>query len=131
MRGIVPKRPRTTPQNSKRRNLEHVRRTIAAALASAALVVLLAAPAAFAKDPFDPVVTSQDVTGTTTTSTTTTTGGQPPVIGVPDDAISDSMPTTGSDLSGWLVLAYALLVAGGAALVVARALRPARLTARS
>ena len=104
-----------------------MRKAVVLALACAALVVLLAAPALAARDPFDPIVTSQDVATTSTTTTTTTTSGQPAVIGVPADATSDSMPTTGSDVSGWLVLSYALTVAGGAALVLARNLRPTRI----
>jgi hypothetical protein len=95
-------------------------------LASLVLVVLVAAPA-LAKDPFEPLVTTQTGDTSTTTTTTDTTAGQPAVIGVPEDATSESLPTTGSDVSGWLVIAYGLVVAGGAALVVGRMLHPTAL----
>jgi hypothetical protein len=100
----------------------------AVTLLAVAFVVVVVAPALATKDPFKPLVTS----GTSTTSTTTTqpsTTGQdePAVIGVPEEnPTSESMPTTGSDVSSWLVLSYALVVAGGAAWVLARTLRPAR-----
>jgi hypothetical protein len=104
-----------------------MRRAIAFGLVSAALVIAFAAPA-LAKDPFDPVITSDDVTTTSgDTATSTDTSGQPAVIGVPSDTVSDTMPTTGSDVSVWLVLAYGLAVTGGVALVLARTRRAARL----
>lgn len=87
---------------------------------------LLGAPAHATKDPFKPLVTSQDVTDSTSGTTTTTEApGQPAVIGVPEEPTTESMPTTGSDVAPWLVLAYALVVTGGGAVVLARTLRPA------
>ena len=92
------------------------------------LLIALAAPA-LARDPFDPVITSQDVADSGTT-TSTVTDGQPAVIGVPADVMSETVPTTGADTSSWLVAAYALIVMGGVAVIVSRNLRPARLQAR-
>lgn len=102
-----------------------MRKGFAVTLLVVAFVLLAAAPALATKDPFKPIVTS----GTSTTSTQPSTTGQdePAVIGVPaENPTSESMPPTGSDVSSWLVLSYALVVAGGAAWVLARTLRPAR-----
>ena len=98
-----------------------MRKALAAVIAAAAIVLVLAAPA-LAKDPFEPLVTTEDAS----TNTTTTTGsdGQPAVIGVPGNATNDSMPNTGSDVASWLVLSYGLVVVGGAAYVLSRTLRP-------
>jgi hypothetical protein len=107
-----------------------MRKTVALAFLTGVLVLLLAGTAA-AKDPFEPLVTTD--TSTAAPGTTGTTGEEPAVIGVnPNtdsnaDSISDSMPSTGSDTSPWFVLAYGLLVAGGAALALSHTLRPARL----
>ena len=97
---------------------------IATAVLAAAFVMLLAAPALAAKDPFKPLVTSD--TATTTEPGSTAPNPAPAVIGVNPNPISETMPTTGSDVSSWLVLAYVLVVAGGVALVVARTRHPAR-----
>ena len=101
-----------------------MRKALAVVIAVIAVAIVLAAPA-LAKDPFEPLVTTQDA-GTGSTTTTTGSDGQPAVIGVPDDATNDSMPNTGSDVSSWLVLSYGLVVAGGVAYVLGRTLRPAR-----
>jgi hypothetical protein len=104
-----------------------VRKLAAFLILACSLLVLAAAPA-LAKDPFEPLVTTEDAaTGSTTGSTTTGSTDDPAVIGVPDTPADESMPNTGSDVSSWLVLSYALVVVGGAAVVVSRTLRPARL----
>jgi hypothetical protein len=101
-----------------------MRKVLTAFVAAAVLVILLAAPA-LAKDPFEPLVTTQDASNTTTT-TTTTANGEPAVIGVPANTSSESMPNTGSDVSTWVVLSYVLVVAGGVGIVLGRTLSPAR-----
>jgi hypothetical protein len=107
-----------------------MRKGLAIALLAAAFVLLLAAPALATKDPFKPLVTSGSATNDTTDGTDAapiTGQDEPGVIGVPeDDSEGESLPSTGTDPSGWLVLSYALVVAGGATLVVSRTLRPAR-----
>ena len=84
-------------------------------------LALAAAPAYAQKDPFHPVIDPNAAT-TGSTTTTTTTGGDttftPPVIG------SEGLANTGTDVTPWLAIAYALVVLGAGTLVLTRMYQP-------
>ena len=91
-------------------------------------VMLAAAPAAAQqKDPFDPVIDPDAATTTTTTGTTTATTSTTSPESVFE---SDRFANTGTDITPWLAVAYARLVLGGAALVIARMYQPQLLRRR-
>lgn len=101
-----------------------MRRIAAAAVLAVAVTILVGAPALATKDPFKPLVTSEQAATATTTgaTTTTTTTAQDPAA--PTEPLSESVPNTGADVATWLVVAYGLVAAGAGALVLARTLRP-------
>ena len=100
-----------------------MRKSIAVLLTALAAVVLITAPALALKDPFDPLVEPDSTSGSTTTGSTTTV--DEPAVVTDDTPFSDGMPNTGADTASWLVLSHVLVVAGGAALVLAWSRRPA------
>jgi hypothetical protein len=96
------------------------------------LVVLAAGPAAAQRDPFDPATGPSD-----SSQEDSTEGGvfeepqddsqgtvEEPETNPNQDNGSDVLANTGADVSGWMVLAYGLIVAGLGAIVVGRTLRP-------
>jgi hypothetical protein len=87
------------------------------------LSVLNMAPMAVAqvRDPFDPLVVPGAPAGAVTDPEVDTVQA-PPAAQVPSDRLAD----TGFDPAPYLVLAYGLLAAGGAALFLSRAAYPAR-----
>lgn len=100
-----------------------MRKVAVAIVLAVALTILVGAPALATKDPFKPLVTSEQAATTTTTgATTTTTTAQEPAA--PTQPLSESVPNTGADVATWLVVAYGLVAAGAGALVLARTLRP-------
>jgi hypothetical protein len=102
------------------------------------LVVLAAGPASAQRDPFDPVTGPQNDSSQEDESTQgggvfeepeDEAGGtvEEPEVDPnqnQDDNGSDVLANTGTDISGWLVLAYGLIVAGGSAVLVGRTWRP-------
>jgi hypothetical protein len=105
------------------RKLDLVRKAFAVVLAGLVLSLFAAAPALALKDPFEPLVTEAEPGATTNGSTTTTV--DEPTLTTDENPFSEGMPNTGADTTSWLVVAYLLVVAGGAALTIAWARRPA------
>jgi serine acetyltransferase len=93
-----------------------------ATLVSLALLCLVlgAGPALAQKDPFAPVIDTS-----TTTTTTTTIGsvddGSPTVLPVVGN---EGLANTGAGISGWLAIAYSLIVLGGGSVVIAKMYQP-------
>jgi LPXTG-motif cell wall-anchored protein len=92
-----------------------VRKTSGVVLVALAGLVFLAAPAAALKDPFDPVVEPAAEEGTAVGTTTTV---EEPTPTTDENPFSEGMPNTGGATSTWLVVAYLLVVAGAAFLVL-------------
>ena len=88
----------------------------AALLAVVALIVLAAPAAAKLRDPFDPAIDPEAATTTTTTGTTTD-AGQPVTQPVPT---TDTLANTGSDVQGWVVVAFGIIAVGAGALYLFR-----------
>ena len=91
----------------------------------------MAGPALAQRDPFDPVIDPNASTVDTTTGGTTTTAdttGDPSIF-QPTDG-SDALANTGSDVSPWMAIAYALIVLGVGALVLGRMFQPRPATRR-
>jgi LPXTG-motif cell wall-anchored protein len=99
-----------------------MRKAIGVALAGLTVLMFVTAPAHALKDPFEPLVKPESESDTTTNGTTTV---DEPTVTSGENPFSEGMPNTGADTSSWLVLSYVLLVAGGAALVLAWTRRPA------
>jgi hypothetical protein len=86
--------------------------------------MIAAAPAFAQRDPFEPLVTEN--TSSTVDDTGNPVGGSPNEdsnVSQPTDD-SGALPTTGSDIDGWLAAAYLLVAAGAAAVVVAKTHSP-------
>jgi hypothetical protein len=97
-------------------------RRFAVTMAAMGLLFVLAAAPAFAqRDPFEPLVSNEaganvDDTGNAANGSSndqTSNDSEP----APD---TGSLPTTGSDMSGWLAAAYVLVAVGVGTVVVAR-----------
>ena len=109
-----------------------MRRAVVTLAAAALLVMIAAAPAFAQRDPFDPLVTQNS--GSAVDDTGNSVGGSS--NNAPDSNDSQpsndpgALPTTGSDIDGWLAAAYLLVAAGAAAIVVARtnSTEPTRIT---
>jgi hypothetical protein len=99
-------------------------KVIAAVITALVAVVLMSAPALALKDPFKPLVDPQAETGSTSGTGTGSTIDEP-AVPADENPFSEGMPNTGADTRSWMVLAYVLVVAGAAALVLAWARRPA------
>lgn len=101
-----------------------MKRLAAVLLGASLLTVLTVTPAFAQRDPFDPVIdTSAGSTGTS--GSTTDPGTAPAPDGTsgqadPSQTGADVMPNTGADPTSWMALAYALIVIGGALLVLGR-----------
>ena len=94
-----------------------------ATLVSLALICLVlgAGPALAQKDPFDPVIDPNTST-TTTTDTTGSVGGGSTTFQPSVD--NEGLANTGAGISGWLAIAYCLVVLGGGAIVIAKMYQP-------
>jgi hypothetical protein len=107
-----------------------MRRALLILLVGTILAVLGAGPALAQRDPFDPASGGQsaeeepstqgETAGETETEDPVTRPQPQPQV---DSNGSDALANTGTDVSPWLVLAYGLIVAGAAAVVVARTWR--------
>ena len=97
-----------------------MKRRVAVMVLGVVLAVVLAAPAAAHKglrDPFDPVVDVDAQTGAPADPTDTSTV----VETSPDEpTVTDGLPTTGSDPSSWLSIAYVMIACGLGLVVIAR-----------
>lgn len=93
-----------------------MRKALAVALAGMTLALAAAAPAAALKDPFEPLVEPEAQTETTGDGSVTV---DEPAVSTNENPFSEGMPDTGADTRSWLVLAYLLVVAGGALLTLA------------
>jgi hypothetical protein len=103
------------------------------------LVVVAAGPASAQRDPFDPVTGPQNDSSQEDESTQGGVFEEPEgdsqgTVEEPtepevnpnqnQDNGSDALANTGADISGWLVLAYGLIVAGAGSILVGRMWRP-------
>jgi LPXTG-motif cell wall-anchored protein len=102
-----------------------MKKWILAALIGAMVTVFFAAPAFAIRDPFAPVIDLTPAEPATSGGGTTSEG---PTVQPQDNSNvgSEQLANTGADTEPWLVLAYGLLVAGGAALALAKVRAPAR-----
>ena len=73
------------------------------------------------RDPFQPVISDDGVVQPDNGGNSD--GNMIPDVG-PFNGGDDELPFTGSDTSGWVVLAYGLIAGGATAICVARARRP-------
>ena len=108
-----------------------MRRAVVTLAAGALLVMIAAAPAFAQRDPFEPLVTkdsgsSVDDTGNSSGSAN---NNQDSNEAQPSND-SGALPTTGSDIDGWLAAAYLLVAAGAGAVVIGKAnsSEPSRIT---
>ena len=113
-----------------------MKKFLGTALASLAIVLVVAAPALAQRDPFDPVIDlTVDTSGAGATGGnsdgTTDAGTDGSGSTSNPDARADVFPNTGADTTGWLAIAYVLLAAGIALVVFARTMRPTPTTRRS
>ncbi len=99
------------------------------ALAAVLVALLATAPSAAAhptglRDPFEPLISPEDETATATSTATT----EAPEVGTATtiDETDQGLPTTGSDPSSWLAVAYFMIAAGAGALAFARLASPRR-----
>ncbi len=104
-----------------------MRKLLCASLLGLVLVVATAAPALAVRDPFDPVVSQAQITGTGTgadgaacTAGTTGTGAGATNRTLVFENGSEALANTGSDTEPWLVAAFALIAVGAAAVVLSK-----------
>lgn len=100
-----------------------MRRVTSVVLLVMTCLALMAAPALAQRDPFDPLIDPNAVNVGAGGATTggDTTGGS--TVFQPTDG-SDVLANTGSDVSPWMAVAYALIVTGAGAVVIARMHQP-------
>ena len=105
-------------------------RSLGTVMLALALLLVLSAPAAAQRDPFDPAI---DTSVSTTSGGTSgaPTGENDPVTPPGRDAQADAFPNTGMDTQGWFAIAYVLLAAGAALIVFARTRRTAEAPRRA
>jgi hypothetical protein len=105
-------------------------RSLGTLLLALGLLLVLSAPAAAQRDPFDPVI---DTSVSTTTGGTNgaPTGENDPVTPPGSGAQADAFPNTGMDTQGWLAISYVLSAAGAALIVFARTRRTAEAPRRA
>ncbi len=101
-----------------------MRKLLCASLLGLILVVATAAPALALRDPFDPVVSQAQITGTGAgadgTAGTTGTGAGATNRTLVFENGSEALANTGSDTEPWLVAAFALIALGAAAVVLSK-----------
>lgn len=107
-----------------------MRKLIVGSLLGLILVLTMAAPALALRDPFDPVISQADLTGTGTTGDGTTGDGTGTdgdgtgTTGDGDDVVagnsSEGLANTGADTEPWLVAAYFLIAVGVGAVVISK-----------
>lgn len=104
-----------------------MRKLLVSALFGLVMVVSFAAPALALRDPFDPVISqaelsgSADGTGNGTGDTAGDgTGGNGDGTTALDENGSEGLATTGADIEPWLVAAYTLIAVGAGAVALAR-----------
>lgn len=103
-----------------------MRKLLTASLLGLVLVVTTAAPALAIRDPFDPVISQAQITGTGAAGTGgagtagTGTGTGETGAAVLRENGSEALANTGSDTEPWLVAAFALIATGAMAVVLAK-----------
>jgi hypothetical protein len=111
-----------------------MRKVIVGSLLSLLFVLTMAAPALAIRDPFDPVISQAELTGSgegtgasgdgSTGDGTGTDGDGTGTTGDGDDVVagnsSEGLANTGADTEAWLVAAYALIAVGLGAVVVSK-----------
>lgn len=101
------------------------RKVVVAALAGALLALLVAGPAlAQQRDPFEPLVEESQSTAPASPEAAADEPAEPVLERAPTG--SESLPTTGGDVSPLLGAAYVLIVIGGASLALAKIAASAR-----
>jgi hypothetical protein len=109
-----------------------MRRALLICLVGSFLAVLGAGPALAQRDPFDPATGGQSAEEEPSGSAEEGPFNQGESAGQAEEPVtppqvnengSEVLANTGADVSPWLVLAYGLIVAGAAAVVVARTWR--------
>lgn len=113
-----------------------MRKLVIASLLGLFLVLTMAAPALAIRDPFDPVISQAELSGTTGEGTATTgdgtgttgdgTGTETGGATVVDQNGADAIATTGSNTEPWLVGAYALIALGAGAVLISKVNAPAK-----
>ncbi len=102
---------------------------ILASLLGLFVVLTAAAPAFAIRDPFDPVISQAEVTGTgddtATGDGTGATGDGTGTDGAAGDDVvagnsSEGLANTGADTEPWLVAAYALIAIGAGAVAISK-----------
>ena len=102
-----------------------MRKMMIASLLGLFLVLTMAAPAFALRDPFDPVISQAEQTGTNgaTDGTGTGTDGTG-TDGAAGDVVngnsSEGLANTGADPEPWLVAAYALIAVGAGAVLLSK-----------
>ena len=98
-----------------------MRRAVLTMAAGALLVMIVAAPAFAQRDPFEPLVSKN--TGSNVSDTGNSVDGSANNEDSNESQPSNdsgALPTTGSDIDGWLAAAYLLVALGAGAVVVAK-----------
>jgi hypothetical protein len=107
-----------------------MRKAIVVLLAGLLLVVAFAAPAFALRDPFEPVVDLTPESGgggaEEEEATTADVGGSGGTEVSGTATRSETLANTGSDVEPWLVVAYGLIAAGAAAVVLSKTVSPVR-----
>jgi hypothetical protein len=90
------------------------------------LVMIVAAPAFAQRDPFEPLVTKDTSSNAGDTGNSVGGSAENNTDSNENQPANDSgaLPTTGSDIDGWLAAAYLLVALGAAAVVVAKTNSP-------
>lgn len=94
-----------------------MRRRVMLMVAAFAVVVVAAAPAAAQRDPFDPLVTEGAASAGTGVTISDTSAPTEPVAVV---EVPEGLANTGMDTASFLAIAYVLIAAGGAAVILSR-----------
>ena len=102
-----------------------MRKLLMGSLLVMVLVVFAAAPAlAQVRDPFDPVISQAELTGTETgTQTGTEVGTNGDGATVVGENGSETLANTGANTEPWLVGAYMLIAIGAGAVVISKVAR--------
>lgn len=102
-----------------------MRKLLVASLLGLFVVLTSAAPAFAIRDPFDPVISQAELTGSGDTSGTATAGDGTGTDGAAGDDVvagnsSEGLADTGADTEPWLVAAYALIAVGAGAVLISK-----------
>lgn len=104
-----------------------MRKLLIASLLGLFLVLTMAAPAFAIRDPFDPVISQAELSGSGSGGDGTGTTGDGTQVGTGGDGTTvlgnngaDGMANTGAETEPWLVTAYALIAVGAGAVALSK-----------